>query len=425
MKTMDPKEILQKEYDNNVPYPYSFWISSAIVQGEHDLAYHFLEKNLDKKGIRPDKSDNDCKALNLVQIMLLKDPAEISSVLSFLTKKLDNFEYKKNKEDYQKTKEILEIEKLEGKEKMMFYNVKRKEFDNKSLLQFINLENVRLSRQREELIDLSVKIADLNHSSNSLNSEEEKVIVDTKKAMEEVIYHYKTGLPSGAGLRDMIKQIKERYPWSDSKKVLMILASIGTCILGVGLFGLDIYTDIQFSWDLWNINRTLGKDNESFKATFIRFLSKNDLKFRTRKARSRALESLKDLEEDFDRRINETSNDFDDYKLTSGIAICHCILPIVITMIVFISMRCRKGKKILTPFELANFKSPKWWGLNIFCCIPNLAFLGKVLPIPAFTHLYRCYLDIRCHKARSKPDFRTKIVQWEKKIRKHEAIGKL
>ena len=55
MKTMDPKEILQKEYDNNVPYPYSFWISSAIVQGEHDLAYHFLEKNSDKKGIRTDE----------------------------------------------------------------------------------------------------------------------------------------------------------------------------------------------------------------------------------------------------------------------------------------------------------------------------------------------------------------------------------
>ena len=50
MKTMDPKEILQKEYDNNVPYPYSFWISSAIVQGEHDLAFNFLEKNADKKG---------------------------------------------------------------------------------------------------------------------------------------------------------------------------------------------------------------------------------------------------------------------------------------------------------------------------------------------------------------------------------------
>ena len=49
MKTMDPREILQKEYDHKLPY--AFWISSAIVQGEHDLAYEFLKKNLTKKGI--------------------------------------------------------------------------------------------------------------------------------------------------------------------------------------------------------------------------------------------------------------------------------------------------------------------------------------------------------------------------------------
>ena len=49
MKTMDPKEILQKKYDQKLSY--SFWISSAIVQGEHDLAYQFLKKYSHKKGI--------------------------------------------------------------------------------------------------------------------------------------------------------------------------------------------------------------------------------------------------------------------------------------------------------------------------------------------------------------------------------------
>ena len=48
MKTWDPKEILQKKYDHKLSY--SFWISSAIVQGEYDLAYHFLKKNSNKKG---------------------------------------------------------------------------------------------------------------------------------------------------------------------------------------------------------------------------------------------------------------------------------------------------------------------------------------------------------------------------------------
>ena len=62
---------------------------------------------------------------------------------------------------------------VEGK-KTMFYLY---------LLEYIDTQNVRLIRQREELIDLSVKIANLNHRD------------DTEKAMEEV-------------LRDMITQIK-------------------------------------------------------------------------------------------------------------------------------------------------------------------------------------------------------------------------
>ena len=353
---------------------------------------------------------------------MIKDPGEISSVLNFLSKMLDKFEDKQDKDDYQKTKEFLGIERGEREDKMMFYNVMSKWFDNKSLLEFINLENVRLKRQREELIDLSVKIANIN---NTFIAPESKVEVNTKRAMEEVIYHYKSGLPSGAGLRDMIKQIKERYPWLSSKKIIMIFLSLVTCLLGIGLFVLDLYTDVQFSVEMFKINKTLGNDEESFNATFSRFLSKNRLKFPSIEARSRALDSLQVLEVEFDRRKNETSYDFDDYRRTGLIAIWHCIQPFVITMIVFIIMKCRKGGKYLTPEELENLKDLNWWGLNtITCCIPNLAFIGKVLPIPAFTHLYRFFLDLRCHDARSKTDFRTKVVLYEKKIRKHEAIGR-
>lgn len=48
MKSWDPKEILQKEYDDRQSY--SFWVTAAIVQGEHDIAFQFLEKNTDKRG---------------------------------------------------------------------------------------------------------------------------------------------------------------------------------------------------------------------------------------------------------------------------------------------------------------------------------------------------------------------------------------
>ena len=50
MKTVDPKEMLQKEYNFNLLY--NFGISAAIVQGEHDLAFEFLKRNTDRKGIK-------------------------------------------------------------------------------------------------------------------------------------------------------------------------------------------------------------------------------------------------------------------------------------------------------------------------------------------------------------------------------------
>ena len=50
MKAVDPKEILQEEY--NCKLSYSFWISAAIVQGQHDLAFKFLERNIDIKGMK-------------------------------------------------------------------------------------------------------------------------------------------------------------------------------------------------------------------------------------------------------------------------------------------------------------------------------------------------------------------------------------
>ena len=48
MKTVNPKEILQKDCE----FFYSFGISAAIVQGEHDLAFEFLKRNIDRKGIK-------------------------------------------------------------------------------------------------------------------------------------------------------------------------------------------------------------------------------------------------------------------------------------------------------------------------------------------------------------------------------------
>ena len=353
--------------------------------------------------------------------MMNTNPSFISSILDFLSKKLAKFEDKDDKEDYQKTKEILGIEIMKREQKVMFYNVECKRLDDKSLLKYIDSQNVRLSRQREELIDLSVKIANLNNRD------------DSGKAMEEVINHYKSGLPSGVGLRDMLTMIKERYPWSSSKKMIMIFVSLVTCLLGIGLFVFDLTTDVEFS-KMFNRNKTLEYDEESFNKTFSTFLSKNGLTFPS---------CWTEMKEEFDGRKNSTSVNINhnDYVVTGWIALWHCIQPFVATLIVSLSMKCCKGGKCSVPEELERLKEVEWWLLNCCCCcIPNLVYFGPYVlfllfkglfvvitqvPLPAFTHLYRFYLDVRCHHARSQPDFRAEIVEIEEEIREHEALGKL
>ena len=359
----------------------------------------------------------------LVKIMLLKDPGVISSVLDFLSKKLDKFDDKENEEFYQKTKEILGIERMEGEDKMLFYNVKYKELDDKSLLQYINWENTRMSRQREELIDLSVKIANLNQTRRSEDEDEneDKVLIDSAGAIEEVINHFKSGLPSGVGLRDMVTQIKERYPWSSCKTIIMILVSLVTCTLGIGLFILDLTTDLEFSKEMFN-KKNRDYDGESFNQTFSSFLSENGLTFRS------CWIEFNEMKEEFDTRKNSTSNNInhDYYVVTGWIALWHCIQPFVATLIVFLSMNCCKGGKCSAPDQPAYLRDKYWWGMSsLFCCIPPLAYIGKLVPLPGLTNLYRFYLDVRCHIRRSKPEFRTIIVSVEEQIRQHEVLGEL
>ena len=198
--------------------------------------------------------------------MMNKDPGIISSVLDFFSKKLDKFVDKDIyiEDYYQKTKEILRIETSTGMGKIMFYNVKGDEFDGKSLLEYIDSQNVRLTRQREELIDLSIKIAKIDNE-------------DTEESMVEVITHFKSGLPSGVGLREMISKIEERYPWSSNTKIIKTLLSLMTCLLAIGLYVLDLTTDVQFSLSMFHGN--FGNKSSREKEDFDDFLLENSFNF--------------------------------------------------------------------------------------------------------------------------------------------------
>ena len=97
-----------------------------------------------------------------------QDPDRISNALNFLTKMLEKCENKDKKKERREEEdgerkllgEIFSIYSFKRDQDNIFYLVKCPELDGKSLLSYINSQNVRFVRQREELIDLSVKMRD-------------------------------------------------------------------------------------------------------------------------------------------------------------------------------------------------------------------------------------------------------------------------
>ena len=183
----------------------------------------------------------------------------------------------------------------------MFYNVKNKEFDDKSLLEYIDSENVRFARQREELVDFSVLIAKLNKASYK---DRRKIEGNPQEAMEEVIKHYKSRLPSGQCLRDMLIMIQERFPWSVSKAFIKSFISLLACVIGIGLYVLDLFTDVDFSLKMFNGNQ-ITNETENF-------------------------------DDVLDKKVNVM--DDEDYVLTGWISVWHIIQPLVGAIVVFISI---------------------------------------------------------------------------------------
>ena len=300
-------------------------------------------------------------------MLMHKDPTRISAVLDFLSKSLNK--------DYQKTKEILGIETDHEGEKMIFYLVKCEVLGGFSLLEYIDSQNVRLSRQREELIDLSVKIANLNQGD------------DTETAMKEVIEHFKSGLESGVGLRDMIEMIKERYPWKPNKKKIMILVSLITCLLGIGLYVFDVKTDLQFSLEM--LDRTNNNTADDFLTKV-----KNCWARRSTEVPSNS-----------SGKLNEKSQN-NAYCNIAYISFWHCIQPFLFVLLVaFNKTFIGRNRKKSSASYLC------------FCFVPGF----WKIPIPALTLLYRFWLDIKCHSARSLTNFKEEIVKIEEEIHRHEA----
>ena len=71
-------------------------------------------------------------------------------------------------------------------------------------------------------------------------------------------------------MKECLQSISEKYPWSQSKfKMMVTLSFLTQVVRGTFFYGLDIYTDIQFTLDMYRqANRNFAADFVNCKAAF-------------------------------------------------------------------------------------------------------------------------------------------------------------
>ena len=116
-------------------------------------------------------------------------------------------------------------------------------------------------KKREQVIDLMIEY---DKKRNTKSSEFDSHF-RMKKNIRKIV-------PSSGNLRDCLTSISEKYPWSDGKyKMMLAWSFIVQFIRGSLFYCLDVYTDIQFTLDMFRqANRNSVEDFLKCHNTFER-----------------------------------------------------------------------------------------------------------------------------------------------------------
>ena len=238
-------------------------------------------------------------------------------------------------------------------EEQKFYLKYDKEEGTDTLLQSV-VNNKGMVKDREEILEVMKKV-DLGKHPNP--NEQEDAGYRLKKQVQKAC-------SSSVGLRDCIQSIDEKYPWGNLKRKFMVFLSFVTFFMGTMFYGLDIYTDIRFSLDMFNYAKKNFTEELSLCQTdFEKELSITVDECRTNFNRTNCLNSLavvKRLADDcFDNE--ERFTDPNDWWIAGTISSVHCALPILIGFILWGVIQIGQGcgfsfQNLPLPFVTRWFK---------------------------------------------------------------------
>ena len=161
---------------------------------------------------------------------------------------------------------------------------------------------------------------------------------DGKDATYRIKRQVKKAVPSSPGLRDCLKSVSEKFPWSSSKLKFMLTVSFFVqVILGTTFYSLDVYTDVKFCLDMLHLaQKNFGK---SYSECLLKFESSFD-------------NAIYDCKNQFNKRaclatlaeVKRTSECFEDeqrfteptdWRIAGAVCAAHCLIPVIVALILW------------------------------------------------------------------------------------------
>ena len=376
---------------------------------------------------------------------MYKDSYKISLMLDFLSKNSRNER----------------IRSLLGRGETLFYLIRCEELDWKSLLQYIVDQGNRMMRQKEELIDLAIKIPNINQEAKLIEEFKQGIAKDDdntktqlksqrvqdhlKKYVEGIINggnedEFRGGIKSATGI-DLYDSPYSKHLSELRTGLLAVYATdntevkdevIGSFKAGlppsVGLRdSIDMISE-RFSWT-WGkmvVMILISFLTNIFGVAFYGFDFYSDFEF------SRDIITKNDT--NCSKKFSDFSDNFKDFNITQMSSFSEFT-----NFLAEIKPEQDEGTKCENSRSFSEDENQTLGLITmIHCFIPflfiilvfcRMIFKEKVrnywslfssIPLPIITNFYNIYLAYKCHRARGDKDFKEKVAPIEEKIKKHE-----
>ena len=191
-----------------------------------------------------------------------------------------------------------------------------------------------LLKEREEVLDIMI------NDNEEFGQNAEHIVKE----------NVKSAVPSSVGLRNCLKSVEERFPWSKEKTLIKkILSFLRLVVIGSFFYGFDVYTDIRFAQDMFSqAKRNFTQEKEQCMKMFYEVFAEAFYGCKVNFTETTCMKGIR-LVKTIGEECFETEHRFsdpNDWSIAGTVSYLHCGLPILIAVLIWWEL-IKTGEKLM------------------------------------------------------------------------------